>query len=896
MAVKKSELYSILWEACNKLRGGVEPSRYKDYVLVLLFFKYVSDRYKGKRFAEFEVNEGASFDDLVKAAGKSDVGERVDIIIQKFLENNKLKGLLPDVSFNNPDELGKGKELVDKVSGLIRVFQNPAIDFKSNMASGDDIIGDAYEYFMMKFAQESGKSKGQFYTPSEVSRTVARLIGIGNIDTTAQRPYTLHDPAAGSGSLLIRAADEAPNRADGSSLVDIYGQEKYQDTAGLAKMNFILHNKATGEIKAANTLSDPQYINDFGELTKFDFIVMNPPFSDKDWTDGIKVDKDKFKRFDGYNTTPPKKNGDYAWFLHVLKALKPTGKAGIILPHGILFRGNSEETIRKEILKKKWIKGIVSLPSNLFYGTGIPACIILVDKENVDERKGIFFIDASDGYKKDGDKNRLREQDIEKIVQTFNNKTEINGYSRFVSYEEIDKNHDGNLNVPRYIQKIDETLPQNIESHLNGGIPKLDIESLEKLWEVSPGLKTKLFKPKDEIKGIFDLKVIPEAVEETIAQDSNIEGEATKESEQLFSDFEKSAADTLLGINADTDPKKIIRHLGFAMLASYDASKIISNYDAYDVLLNYWNEKLQDDVYVIKSLGYEAAREIEYVYTTKKGKDENGDEIKVEDKSKIKSFDGVLIPREIIEKEYFAIELNEIEELNEQVNILISEMDEMIEEQSGEESLFAEVLNDKGDSITKGNLNNRIKLIEAKKESEDAAVLEELLGYFNDDKLKAEDFAQQQSNIANYDVRNKDGKLGKQKISTAIKLAKETATIPEDYIEEYTLLLAYQEKVNQLDKNNKAIKDKISELDEKVTNKYSELSMEEIKTLLFDKKWMIRIREDIKNELDNAMNLWISKVHTIANRYEKTLSEIEAETQKSESEVKDALERMGYKW
>ncbi|WP_375168367.1 N-6 DNA methylase [Sneathia vaginalis] len=894
--MKKSELYSILWEACNKLRGGVEPSRYKDYVLVLLFFKYVSDRYKGKRFAEFEVNEGASFDDLVKAAGKKDVGEKVDIIIQKFLEDNKLKGLLPDVSFNNPDELGKGKELVDKVSELIKVFDDDRIDFKSNMASGDDIIGDAYEYFMMKFAQESGKSKGQFYTPSEVSRTVARLIGIGNIDTTVQKPYTLHDPAAGSGSLLIRAADEAPTRADGSSLVDIYGQEKYSDTAGLAKMNFILHNKATGEIKAANTLSDPQYINDFGELTKFDFIVMNPPFSDKDWTDGIKVDKDKFKRFDGYNTTPPKKNGDYAWFLHVLKALKPTGQAGIILPHGILFRGNSQEIIRKEILKKKWIKGIVSLPSNLFYGTGISACIILVDKGNADERKGIFFIDASDGYKKDGDKNRLREQDIEKIVQTFNNKIEIKGYSRFVSYEEIDKNHDGNLYVPRYIQKIDETLPQNIESHLNGGIPKLDIESLEKLWEVSTGLKTKLFKHKDEKNGIFDLKVTSEAVEETIVQDSSIEGEATKESEQLFSDFEKFAVDMLLDIHAETDPKKMIRQLGVDMLSSYDASKIISNYDAYDVLLNYWNEKLQDDVYVIKSLGYESAREIEYEYATKKVKDENGDEIKIKDKSKIKSFDGVLIPREIIEKEYFAPELDEIEGLNEQVNVLVSEMNEMIEEQSGEESIFNEVLNDKGDSIPKANLNDRIKLIEAKKESEDVAVLEKLLGYFNEDNLKAEVFASEQIRIANYDIRNKNGKLGKQKISTAIKLAKKAATIPEDYIDEYTLLIAYQEKVNQLDKINKVIKDKISELDKKVIDKYSELSIEEVKTLLFDKKWMTRIRDDIKKELDNAMNLWISKVHTIVNRYEKTLSEIEDETKKSESEVKAALERMGYKW
>ena len=276
MTVKKSELYSVLWEACNKLRGGVEPSRYKDYVLVLLFFKYVSDKYKGKRYAEFTIGENASFDDLVKLKGKEDIGEKVDKILQKFLEDNKLKGLLPDVSFNNSDELGKGKELVDKVSGLIAIFENPAIDFKSNVASGDDIIGDAYEYFMMKFAQESGKSKGQFYTPSEVSRVIARLIGIGDIKLEMGRRWTLHDPAAGSGSLLIRAADEAPLNDSGKSVVDIYAQEKYIDTAGLAKMNFILHNKGTSVIVSANTLSDPQHIDDSGELKKFDFIVMNP--------------------------------------------------------------------------------------------------------------------------------------------------------------------------------------------------------------------------------------------------------------------------------------------------------------------------------------------------------------------------------------------------------------------------------------------------------------------------------------------------------------------------------------------------------------------------------------------------------------------------------------------
>ncbi len=492
MAVKKSELYSVLWEACNKLRGGVEPSRYKDYVLVLLFFKYVSDKYKGQPFAEFKVREGCSFDDLTLLKGKSDVGEKVDIILQQFLEDNKLIGSLPDVSFNNADELGTGKELVDKVSGLISIFQNPDIDFKNNRAGGDDIIGDAYEYFMMKFAQESGKSKGQFYTPSEVSRIIARLIGIGNIKESSTKKWTLFDPAAGSGSLLIRAADEAPVDKNGQSIVTIFGQEKIKDTAGLAKMNLVLHQKGTGEIKYGNSLAAPAFTNEYG-LRKFDFIVMNPPFSDKDWSDGIKISEDVFKRFDEFGF-PPEKNGDYAWFLHVMQSLNPDGKAGIILPHGVLFRGGAEETIRKNILQKKWITGIVSLPANLFYGTGIPACIILIDKENAKKREGIFLIDASSDFKKDGNKNRLREQDIERIVQVYNNKIEIEGYSRFVEYDEIldESKHNGNLNIPRYIQKIEDTLPQNIATHLNGGIPGIDVESLKKLWDISPFLKPEI--------------------------------------------------------------------------------------------------------------------------------------------------------------------------------------------------------------------------------------------------------------------------------------------------------------------------------------------------------------------------------------------------------------------
>ena len=370
MAVKKSELYSMLWEACNKLRGGVDPARYKNYVLVLLFHKYVSDKYKGAPYAVYKITDATSFDALIAAKGKPDIGERVDKIIRKFMEDNQLQGALPDVSFNDTDELGSGKELVEKVSDLIAVFQNPAIDFRSNRASDDDIIGDAYEYFMMKFAQESGKSKGQFYTPSEVSRVIARLIGIGNIEPVPDKSWTLYDPAAGSGSLLIRAADEAPVGPHGD-LVSIHGQEMDLYTAGLANMNFVLHRKETARVERGNTLVNPFYKDSFGQLRTFDFIVMNPPFSDKSWSDGLKASEDPYHRFEGFGI-PPKKNGDFAWFLHVIKSLNSKGKAGIVMPHGVLFRGNAEEAIRKEILKRRYIKGIVSLPANLFYGTGEP--------------------------------------------------------------------------------------------------------------------------------------------------------------------------------------------------------------------------------------------------------------------------------------------------------------------------------------------------------------------------------------------------------------------------------------------------------------------------------------------------------------------------------------------
>lgn len=894
--MKKSELYALLWEACNKLRGGVEPARYKDYVLVLLFFKYVSDRYKGQPFAEFTISKGASFEDLIAAKGKSNVGERVDKIIQKFLEDNRLQGSLPDVSFNNPDELGSGKELVDKVSGLIAVFQNPAIDFKNNRASGDDIIGDAYEYFMMKFAQESGKSKGQFYTPSEVSRIIARLIGIGNIRQMPTKKWTLYDPAAGSGSLLIRAADEAPVDENGDSIVTIFGQEKDHATAGLAKMNLIFHQKGTGEIKRGNTLVDPAFTDDFGELKKFDFIVMNPPFSDKSWSDGIKTSEDKYKRFDGYGI-PPEKNGDYAWFLHVLKSLDSNGKAGIIMPHGVLFRGNVEETIRIKVLEKRYIKGIVSLPANLFYGTGIPACIVIIDKEDAETREGIFLIDASRGFKKDGNKNRLREQDIEKIVQTFISGKTVKGYARFVKYTDILEQNAGNLNVPRYIQKIDDTLPQNIAAHLKGGIPGTDIESLKRLWDISPALKQEIFTCVDESHDVYNLALPSGEIEGVIRQDASILAEKQKETDAIFTQWRDSVKDVLLGIESETNPKELISTIAVMLLNAYESTRLLDNYDVYDCLLNYWNAKLQDDVYAIKASGYEVGREIEYEYAQKKAKDENGETISVDDTSKVKSFEGALIPREIIEAVYFADELAVINELMEQSAALEAELDEMREEESSDEGLLKDVLNDKGDSIPKANLNKRLKELDAKKTSAVMDAMTRLVALFDEGKTdEMETLIREMPELAEFDIRNKNGTFGKAKLKAALKAAADFAVVPEIYKDEYEALTAYASKSAEKDEADKAWKEARKALDDEIEAKYSELTVDEIKHLLFDMKWMAKLEADIHDEFEQVLNSLSSKVLLIAKRYEHTLGEIEDRTAKSRAAVVAALERMGYKW
>jgi len=456
MPIKKSELYSSLWQSCDELRGGMDASQYKDYVLVLLFIKYVSDKYAGLPYAPITIPEGASFKDMVALKGKSDIGDQINKkIIAPLANANKLSDF-PD--FNDPSKLGDGKEKVDRLTNLIAIFENKALDFSKNRADGDDILGDAYEYLMRNFAIESGKSKGQFLTPSEVSRILAQIIGIRQAKTSAAT--TVNDPTCGSGSLLLKVGDEA------GTPVTLYGQEKDAATSALARMNMILHNNPTALIMQGNTLTDPKF-KDGDTLKTFDFVVANPPFSDKRWSTGLDLLNDPYDRFKPFGT-PPGKQGDYAYLLHIVRTLKSTGKGACILPHGVLFRGNAEADIRRALVRKGYIKGIIGLPANLFYGTGIPACIVVIDKEDAHTRKGIFMIDASAGFIKDGPKNRLRAQDIHKIVDVFNKRLELDKYSRTVSVEEIERN-EFNLNLPRYIDSLEAEDVRDLAGHLQCG-------------------------------------------------------------------------------------------------------------------------------------------------------------------------------------------------------------------------------------------------------------------------------------------------------------------------------------------------------------------------------------------------------------------------------------------
>ena len=715
MAIKKSELYSSLWKSCDELRGGMDASQYKDYVLVLLFMKYVSDKAASQKSYLLDVPKGGGFADMVELKGDKEIGDKINKIIGKLAEANGLRGVIDVADFNDEGKLGRGKEMVDRLSNLVAIFNTPALDFRNNRAEGDDLLGDAYEYLMRHFATESGKSKGQFYTPAEVSRIMAKVIGIGNARSASQ---SAHDPTCGSASLLLKAHDEAKSQT-GLDLA-LYGQEMDNATAALARMNMILHDCPTAEIWRDNTLSSPHFKGNDGRLKTFDFIVANFPFSSKAWSNGFDPANDLYGRF-AYGI-PPQKNGDFAFLLHILACLKSTGKGAVIHPHGVLFRGGAEAAIRIEIVKRGLIKGIIGLPANLFYGTGIPACILVLDKENAHARKGIFMIDASRGFIKDGNKNRLRDQDIHRIVDTFNRQVEIPKYSRMVPLSEIsDPKNAFNLNLPRYIDSTEPEDLQDIDGHLRGGIPDRDIDDLDRYWRIFPRLRPLLFESAGH-PGFSRLKLPVAEIKAAIfghAEFTAFNASVTT----LFSQWKAANAPRLAGIAKDDHPKALIDTLSEDLLETFRKAPLLDPYDVYQHLMDYWTEAIQDDVYMIVSDSWKEAAKPRLIVEDKDRKTKEKPDFTV-GKQKFKAD---LIPVPVLVARYFAAEQAAIESLESEAAAIAQSMEEMAEEHGGDEGLLAEVKNDKG-KVTRAAVTARIKEIKDDTEfSDELNVLTEYL-------------------------------------------------------------------------------------------------------------------------------------------------------------------------
>ncbi len=825
MAIKKSDLYSSLWASCDELRGGMDASQYKDYVLFMLFIKYISDKYgNSDEFAPpVTIPKGASFKDMIALKGKPDIGDKINTqVIQPLIDANARLARSDFPDFNDPNKLGEGQAMVDRLTNLIGIFQKPELDFSQNRAEHDDILGDAYEYLMRHFATESGKSKGQFYTPSEVSRVIAKVIGISPKNTKAST--TAYDPTCGSGSLLLKVAAEAGKH------ITLEGQEKDVTTAGLARMNMVLHDFPTANILSGNTLAAPKF-KDGEQLRTYDYVVANPPFSDKTWSTGLTPSKDPFQRFAWGE--PPAKQGDYAYLLHIIRSMKSTAKGACILPHGVLFRGSAEAVIRQQLVRSGILKGIVGLPANLFYGTGIPACIVVLDKENAAARKGVFMIDASKGFIKDGPKNRLREQDLHKIVDTFNRQVDVPRYARLVPFDEIaDPKNDFNLNLPRYIDSSEPEDIQDIDGHLRGGIPERDLDALAGYWKVLPAVRAALFESAGR-PGYGRLKLPLPEVKTAILGHTEFTA-FNQTATKLFDGWRKAATKQLTAFDKDGHPKALTETIAESLLDTFKTAPLLDAYDIYQHLMDYWAETMQDDCYLIAADGWvKGAQPREIVQV----KNKENKLVWPDPHDYLKGkwrFKSDLVPAPILVAKYFVAERDVIEALDNQLASLEQKLDEMREENSGEDGLLSEVIEGEGD---------------------------------------------------------------KQKIAAkAVKARLKEVGKDPTYSDEREALEACADLLEQQADAKTTRKAAQEDLDKKIDAKYPKLTEAEIKTLVVDDKWMMHLSAAVQGELDRVSQTLTGRIRELADRYATPLPHLDREVATLTARVEEHLKKMGASW
>ena len=845
------EIKSILWEGANKLRGSMDASRYKDYMLGLMFYKFLSD----KTLEAFRSTAGLGMlpeSELVVeySNNRKILGEKLDNMIQKVLgyfvapeylyqkwiydinngnfevqnvidslndfektiaiseDSDDFKGLFSSSTLDLTDTaLGSNlNERSKNIKALINLFAD--LDMVALQKS--DVLGDAYEYLIGQFAMESGKKAGEFYTPRQVSEVMAQIVA-KNQDLTS-----IYDPTVGSGSLLLTVKKHL-NKEKQKDL-HYYGQEKNTATYNLTRMNLLLHDVKPGmmKIRNADTLShdwpeDPSKPN---TGVQFDAVVMNPPYSLKDWNQvGLKVSD---PRFELAGVLPPDSKGDFAFLLHGLYHLDTNGTMAIVLPHGVLFRGGTEGEIRQRLLEKNMIDAIIGLPSGMFTNTGIPV-VVMILKKNRPNGLPVLVIDASKNFIKVGKQNVLQEKDIAKIVDTYASRVELEGYSHLASREEILSN-EWNLNIPRYIESNDGEFVQDVDAHLFGGIPKSNIDELTALNTLVPSIMSSSF---DDVRtGYVKLnREINQLTQEVINSKQIID--IKEELKSISDSYVTKYWNILRNVDSNSDTNFIMDEMLSEVKNITSQFKFIDSYGAYQVLVEIWKENLAKDCELIATSDFYSIGRTREPNVVTKGSGKNKRQEQV-------GWKGMLIPNELIAMKLFKAERDAINNLHIQIQEVENQLSDLIEASKIEESTEYDVLYD-------------------------------------------------------FIKKNEDGEP--QDTFDTKKLKKAIKNVEKDSAE-YELLHKVDKLVTSLSSKNKSVKAKEKQLNDEVEMKLETLTNTEIDELVYE-KWFGNLIETLVSLIERPLREELSKISMLEKRYDKTLDEIDLEIEKAEKLFKD---------
>ncbi|WP_206464552.1 type I restriction-modification system subunit M [Ligilactobacillus pobuzihii] len=857
MITTSEEIKRRLWDGANDLRGSMDASRYKDYMLGLMFYKFLSDQtlatFRSTAGVSKSANDVQEYEEAYQQLGDTLSGMIQKVLGYYVLPEHLYQTWVKDIR-NGDFELQKVMDSLNSFERNIEIkgdaddfkglFSTSIIDLTDSALGNDlnkrsknikdlillfadldmvdlqngDVLGDAYEYLIGQFASSAGKKAGEFYTPRQVSEVLAQIV------VKSSNISSVYDPTVGSGSLLLTVGKHLNKSAQRD--LHYYGQEFITETYNLTRMNLLLHGvrPENMDIKNGNTLAEdwPEDPDRPDEGVQFDAVVMNPPYSDSKWNKHEdKPLKVSDPRFADFGVLPPDSKGDFAYLMHGLYHLGQKGTMAIVLPHGVLFRGGTEGQIRKRLLEKNYIDAVIGLPSNMFTNTGIPVCVMIL-KKNRELSDPVLLLDSSEHFVKIGKQNVLREKDIAQIVDTYVDKTEVAGYSHLADRQEIIEN-EYNLNIPRYVEAIDSEIPQDVDGHLLGGIPMKNIADLEVLNSIVKDVLDKALTSLRE--GYVELNESVNDLTKEVLADERVKNKSA-EVEDKVTEYLQKYWGKLISVDSETE----LEDLRDEMLA--EIKQILSKFDyldayaGYQIIAEIWKNTLFNDTELIAGMGfYTAGRTREPNMVTKgtgqkKHEEQDG-------------WIGAIVPNDLIAKNLYSELVQKIADSKEQLTTTESELSELVEAAKVEDSDENSILYD---SIKKNKDD----------EPQDS---------FDNKKIKAE-----------------------------LKEAEKGS-------DEYQLLYKVSTLMNQKSKLNTGIKNQEKELQGAVYDRIENLTNEEIDSLVYE-KWFGGIETKIVNLVEAPLKDELQTLETLNTRYSTTLSDLEKETEQVESEFESLLSEL----